>query len=229
LYLLELPRAIFEWLFSIRFIKKYTPQKKANGQPVLVLPGFMTTDRSTKILRKFLRRLGFQTYGWGLGRNLARLEDLDVLSEKLNRIFEETGQKVFLIGWSLGGVYARELAKRNPDKVRRVITMSSPFANLAAPNYATWVYRLFVDRRGIEAVDKDWIESLKTPAPVPTLALYSKSDGIVWWEYCIEKEDDLHKNLEVHGSHIGLGVNKEVLKILADCLLADIFKAEKVA
>ena len=100
---------------------------KGDGHPVLVLPGFMASDSSTSPLRKLLADLGYATFGWGLGRNVRidqrRLREMEQL---LLQIYQETGRKVSLVGWSLGGVFARELAKLQPDAVRQVISLGSP-------------------------------------------------------------------------------------------------------
>ena len=211
LYFLEVPRAIFERIQSNKFLKKYTPEKRADGHPVFVIPGFMASDFSTKPLRKFFDRIGYKTFGWGLGRNLGRIGNLEVLSKKLDAIYQKDNQKITLIGWSLGGVYARELAKKNPNQIRQIITLGSPFSEVTAPNNAMWLFKLI----NPEEIDPDWLAELEKPAPVPTVAIYSETDGIVPWRACIEKvEDELHENVEVHGSHFGLGVNKEVLDIL---------------
>lgn len=190
-----------------------------DGHPVLVLPGFMTTDFSTRPLRRFLNRCGYTSYGWELGRNIASEKFIDELIIKVEAIYLEHKQKVSIIGWSLGGIYARQLAKERTHLVRQVITLGSPFRAVQKPNHAHWMYNILTNGEGIKGVDPDLLADIPLPAPVPTTAIYSKQDGIVPWEVCLEKvEDDIHENIEVVGSHIGLGVNTTVLNIIADRL-----------
>ena len=125
-----------------------------------------------------------------------------------------------IIGWSLGGVFAREIAKRKPKLIRQIITLGSPFNGITMPNNAMWLYELLTDGRGTEDVDPDLLKELPKPAPVPTTAIYSKEDGVVPWETCLEDvEDELHQNIQVRGSHLGLGVNPAVLEIIKDRLM----------
>jgi len=183
--------------------------KNGDGHPVLVLPGFMAT-----------RHLGYTPYGWGAGRNYANEEYLDLLIEKVEDIYLQHRTKVSLIGWSLGGVFAREIAKEKPNLIRQIITLGSPFAGVTKPNNAMWIYEWLTDGRGTDDVDPDLLAGIPNPAPVPTTAIYSKEDGVVPWETCIEqKEDEWHQNIQVRGSHLGLGVNPSVLMIIKDRLI----------
>lgn len=218
LYLTEGFRALKERVQSISFRKEYTPTQLGDGHPVLVIPGFLTNDASCKPLRNFITRIGYTAYPWGLGRNYANVEDLEVLKAKMDTLYQKHGEKMSLIGWSLGGVYARELAKAKPDLVRQVITMGSPFGGLQAPNNANWIYNLLKGKKAQE-LDQAWVATIPSPAPVPTTALYSKKDGIVSYKVCQElKEDATHRNVETQSSHLGMGFNKEILRIIAEVL-----------
>lgn len=219
LFFTEMFRAILE-LFKCRpFVKNYEVKEKGDEHPVLVIPGFMASDRSTKYLRNLLDNVGYQTYGWTLGTNLADLKQLDIIAAQIDQIYAEHGRTVSLIGWSLGGVYARELARERPEKIRQIITLGSPFAGIEAPNNATITFNLIKRLRGYPELDPDFINQLCEPVPVPTTAIYSKEDGIVPWQACMEQqEDDLHQNIEVKGSHLGLGVNTKVLNIIIERL-----------
>jgi len=204
-------RALLEFstFYPYKFLKK---EKSGDGHPVLVLPGFMATDFSTAPLRSFLKQLGYQPYGWGEGRNYANAEYLDHLIEKVEDIFLTHRCKVSIIGWSLGGVFAREIAKRKPNLI-------SPFNGITEPNNAMWLYELLTDGRGTEDVDQDLLKGLPDPAAVPTTAIYTKEDGVVPWKTCLELvEDEIHQNIQVRGSHLGLGVNPAVLEIIKDRL-----------
>ncbi len=188
LLLLEAPRALFEASTLAPALPLLLNAPRGDGHPVLVLPGFIASDVSTRPLRAYLRERGYAPHGWELGRNRGPDPALErLLHERLDQIHREAGRRVSLVGWSLGGVYARELARRRPAAVRQVITLGSPFGPSAVP-------------------------------PVPATAIYSRSDGIVDWESCLERETQRSDNIEVTGSHCGLGVNPLVLFAIADRL-----------
>ncbi len=136
---------------------------------------------------------------------------------RLHDIFERCGRKVSLVGWSLGGIYARELARRRPEYVRQVITLGSPFNASQRANHA---WRLYEQLSG-ETIDsqKELLEKIRASLPMPTTAVYSRSDGIVAWQCCLDDEERAEtENVEVAGSHCGLGHNPMVLYIIADRL-----------
>lgn len=215
----EIGRAFTEYGLSFPFRKFSANDQVGDGHPVLVLPGFMASDRSTIALRNFIEKSGYQAIAWELGRNRGEVEILDLLFLKLEEIYEETGRKISIVGWSLGGVLARQLAKGKPHLVRQVITLGSPFRDIAAPNNASWVYNLISGGKRVVDLDPELLKDLPKPAPVPTTAIYSKEDGVVSWQVCVEaKETAIHQNIQVRGSHIGLGFNAAVLKIIANRL-----------
>ncbi len=192
---------------------------RGDGHGVLVLPGFMATDTSTGLLRRYLRRLGYNVRGWELGRNLGPTERvLDLLPRAVTAFATWTDGPVSIVGWSLGGVYARELARRNPRGVRQVITLGSPFA-LTDPSQsrAGGMYRrqahLHADAGRVPTADQ-----IVQPIPVPSTAVYSRRDGIVAWQACIGPRTDLHDNVEVSCSHLGFGVDAATLWLIADRL-----------
>ncbi|MEM1217582.1 MAG: alpha/beta hydrolase [Bacteroidota bacterium] len=219
LFLTETIRAIWEYFKCRSFLKKFTAEEKGDGHTVLVIPGFMASDTSTKPLRQLLEKSGYRTAGWHLGTNFADLTQLDIIGKQIDQLYQESGQPISLIGWSLGGVYARELARERTDKIRQIITLGSPFAGINEPNNATITFNIIKRLRNYPELDENFIAQLPEPVPVPTTAIYSKEDGIVPWQACMEqKEDDLHQNVEVKGSHLGLGVNIDVLKIILERL-----------
>jgi len=218
----EIGRAFTEYGLSFPFRKFTNKSATGDGHPVLVLPGFMASDKSTKVLRQFIQDNGYNAIAWELGRNRGEVEVLDLLFLKLEEIYEAYGRKISIVGWSLGGVLARQLAKGKPHLVRQVITLGSPFRDISAPNNASWVYNLISGGKRVVDLDPDLLKDLPKPAPVPTTAIYSKEDGVVSWEVCIEeKETVIHQNIQVRGSHIGLGVNASVLKIIENRLQLD--------
>ncbi|MBP6447922.1 MAG: alpha/beta hydrolase [Saprospiraceae bacterium] len=221
MWLLSEPgRALIERSASIPF--EHVTQKKqiGDGHPVMILPGFLSSQSSTKALRKYVANLGYEVFDWGLGRNMGKLEYMELLLERLDEIYIKTGREVSIIGWSLGGVFARQLAKERPNITRQVITLAAPFIGLSEPNNIAWIYSLLNYGKKVKDVNQTLLEDLPRPATVPTTAIYSKSDGVVPWKYCIEPiEDDIHQNIEVRSSHIGMGVNLAVFAVIEDRLL----------
>ena len=191
---------------------------RGDGHPVLVLPGFITTDVSTRPLRAYLRSLGYDAHAWKLGRNIGPRSiggRGEKLTERLREIHEETGRTVSLVGWSLGGVMARELARQAPQHVRQVITLGSPFTG---DPRATNVGDLYEALSGERLDDLRLLERRSRPPPVPSTAIWSKADGVVSWRNCIEPASPTTDNIEVRGSHCGLCVNPAVLFAVADRL-----------
>jgi pimeloyl-ACP methyl ester carboxylesterase len=196
---------------------------RGDGHPVLVLPGWLADDTSTRALRWFLRRLGYHAHGWRLGRNMgAGAEVIARLEDRLADLRARHRRKLSLIGWSLGGVYARELAHRFPADVRQVITLGSPFREMRA----TSVARLYGARRGngattdeTESRDRDELRRrLRMAPPVPCTSFYSRTDGIVAWRSCLDDDGPLRENVEVQSSHCGMGHNPAVLWLVAERL-----------
>jgi len=215
-------RAFFELgtYFPYRFFMKN--EGEGDGHPVLILPGFMSSDLSTIPLRSFIYNAGYKVYGWGEGINYARTDYIDLLIDKVERIYQRHDKPITLIGWSLGGIYARQLAKHNPYIIRQVIVMGSPIKGVKEANNAIWMYELLKKSKLVsDTLDPELLKDFPLPAPVPTTAIYSKEDGVVPWELCLEDEDDWHQNIQVRGSHLGLGVNPLVLQIVADRLKYD--------
>jgi pimeloyl-ACP methyl ester carboxylesterase len=193
LLLAEAPRAVFESLTlrPSRPLLRRAP--RGDGHPVLVLPGFMAGDDSTRAIRRTLSGLGYRAHPWLLGRNLGVQDRLwGQLAERVDGLHQRYGRRLSLVGWSLGGVYAREIAKQMPTHVRQVVTLGSPFGNMA---WAT-----------------------KAPPEQPSTSVFSKTDGIVHWRSCLEPATDHTENIEVPGSHCGLGFNALALYAMADRL-----------
>lgn len=189
---------------------------KADGHPILVLPGFLAGDTSTAPLRFYLSRLGYDVYAWRLGRNLGRRPGVELaMLERLKSIHARTGKKVSLVGWSLGGTFARALALLHPEAVRNVVTLGSPFAkDLRANN--TWQIYEFLSGEKLGGVGPGDLGRLGGDLPVPTTALYSKGDGIVNWQTCMVEPGPRAENVRVFSSHTGFGVNPAALWVVAD-------------
>ena len=192
---------------------------RGDGHAVMVFPGLSANDASTVPLRQYLQSLNYSPWGWEQGFNFGpRAGVLDEARSKLVRTFEATGRKVSLVGWSLGGVYARELAKELPDMVRCVVTLGTPFAGTHKATNAWRVYQL-TSGRNIERESENY--DLPGAPPVPTTSIYSRTDGVVAWQASIQVPDrrnPLTENIEVLASHIGLGVNPSAWWAVADRL-----------
>ncbi|MGH8443436.1 MAG: esterase/lipase family protein [Nevskiaceae bacterium] len=189
---------------------------RGDGHSVLVIPGFGASDLSTRPLRRVLTRLGYDAHGWGLERNLGMDRTLrSAMEERFTQLYRAHG-KLSLIGWSLGGIYVRELARGAPQHVRRVITLGSPINHHPRANNADRMYRWV--NGGDERVDWEAFERRRVPPPVPCTAIYSKSDGIVAWRCAMEDPAPNTENVEVRGSHLGLGVNVQALRVIAERL-----------
>ncbi|MEM7360417.1 MAG: alpha/beta hydrolase [Pseudomonadota bacterium] len=190
---------------------------KSDGHPVLVLPGFMASDVSTAPLRGLLADLGYKTYGWGLGRNIIvdRHREAD-LQQLLRAIHEKHGQKVSVIGWSLGGLFAREIAKVHPECVRTVITLGSPISGQPKHSNVNRLFGFFNRARSAEHTERR--KELNQAPPVPTTSIFSKSDGIVAWEGSLQHDGAELENIRVPASHIGMGANPLVMYVIAERL-----------
>jgi hypothetical protein len=190
-----------------------------DGHPVLVLPGFLAGDGSTALLRGYLNYMNYSTYPWKLGRNRGGVYRMRAqVRERIADIHTRTGRKVSLVGWSLGGIYARDAALAMPDSVRCVITMGSAFARDVTASNVKRIYER-VTGESVSTADPADIEALAGDLPTPATAIYSKTDGIVNWRTCMLRENDRAENIEIMGgSHVGLGFNPAVFWAIADRL-----------
>jgi pimeloyl-ACP methyl ester carboxylesterase len=187
-----------------------------DGHPVLVLPGLMASDQSTALMRRFLDQRGHATHGWGQGRNLGlRPGVLDQAQALLRRLHQADGRKVSLVGWSLGGIFARELAKAEPDRVRCVISLGSPFSGHPR---ATNAWRLYELVSGHDIGPRDLHGPLRQAPPVPTTSIFSRTDGVVAWRCSVEPRLHQAENIEVDASHCGIGAHPAALYAVADRL-----------
>ena len=190
---------------------------RGDGGPVLVFPGFGATDASTLPMRGLLRLLGHDVRGWNLGRNGGDVRALvPHVVELADRVADERGRAVRIVGWSLGGVLAREVARERPELVERIVTMGSPI--VGGPKYTTAapVYR----RRGfdLDAIEAAVAERDRIPIRAPITVIYSKSDGIVTWQACIDRTSPDVEHVEVTATHLGLGFDPRVHRIVAERL-----------
>lgn len=193
---------------------------RGDSHPVLVLPGFTGNDRSTMPLRWWLRSQGYWSHGWQLGANIGPSERIvHGMRDRLDQLTSRHDRKVTLVGWSLGGIYARLLAREAPEQVRQVITLGSPFrmqdGDASAVN-DLWEQLQHLHSDEFKLLTRN--EQDRGPVPVPTTAIYTRTDGVVRWNMCIEAKTETSESIEVYGSHSGLGHNPTVIVAVADRL-----------
>ena len=215
-------RAMFELasFYAARPFMTGLPQ--GDGHAVLTLPGFMATNSSTVPMRGLLRSLGYDAHGWDSGRNVRVNEELiSKLESQLDRLADQSGGKVSLIGWSLGGVLARELAKLQPEKVRLVMSLGSPITDDRAHTNAARLFKFFNGDEP-EKIRDGQFQGLDVAPPVPTTSVLTKTDGIVHWRGSVQDPAKTNgypsENIRVFASHCGLGVNPSVMIAIADRL-----------
>ena len=198
-------------------LKRFLPQ--GDNHPVLVLPGFLVSSFSTKPLRKFIQDLGYRAHRWKLGYNMGYSQGLHRgMRERVSELVNRYDSKISLVGWSLGGIYARQLAREMPDIVRQVITLGSPFRGDPESSNAQHIYQLFA-ATSYEDIPRTFLDAMSVAPPVPTTALYTRSDGVVAWQSTVELSgrDDV-ENIHVGGAHLGMGFNPRALIAIADRL-----------
>jgi len=207
------------WL-ALRSRRLTSELPRGDGHAVLVVPGFGASDIATAPLRGLLKKLGYAAYGWELGTNLGMRPTIkQTMGLQLHKLAERHGP-VSLIGWSLGGVYVREMARHAPDQVRRVITLGSPINVRPDANNLMPVFQLINRGKAIK-VDMTGFRKRIAPPPVPCTAIYTRSDGIVAWPCCREPEAANTDNVEVRGSHLGLVYNPSAIRAIAQRLAID--------
>lgn len=194
---------------------------RGDGHPVMVLPGFATNDQMTVLLRQYLALLGYQVFPWDLGWNLDQHtvgQNGEHVAQRIEEIAAETGMAVSLVGWSLGGVIAREAARRDHGGLRQVIALGSPFTGNPRATSLSTLYELLTGNKVASQETRDRYSSGHKPLAVPSSAIFSKSDGITAWENCVSEVDAITENIEVHSSHFGFVANPAVFYAVADRL-----------
>jgi len=202
-------------------LAKSDDAKPGNGHPVVIFPGLGGHGGTVSTLRERCRALGYDAFDWGQGFNTGPQGNLDtwlntLKSHVVDRLAGHT-QPATLIGWSLGGLYAREIGKLMAPRIRQVITMGTPFNAEADHTNVGWLFRLLSGSSA--AMDPALSRRLRTPPPLRTTSIYSRSDGVVAWQTCRhDKPSRLVHDIEVDSSHIGMGWNRDVLAAVTDRL-----------
>jgi pimeloyl-ACP methyl ester carboxylesterase len=209
---LRLPVDALRWLPSWLATGPRTADRPCT---VILLPGFGAGPASMRVMEAFLRRRGHHARDWGLGRNTGEAMQLRArLRDVIAQTVQRSGEPVVLVGWSLGGYIAREYAREHPDEIRRVVTLGSPV--VGGPRYtatAEW-YRL--QGHDLDEIERAVANRYATPLRVPVSAIYSKRDGIVAWQACIDRWSPDVRHLEVSETHVGLGFAPGVLALVAN-------------
>jgi pimeloyl-ACP methyl ester carboxylesterase len=195
-----------------------------DGHPVLILPGFMTTDTFTAPLRQRIEEKGYKAFTWDNGLNTGFDETTaQHLKKRLREVYEANGkQKVSLVGHSLGGIYARELAREFPHMVRGVVTLGTPFGTMDDPAGGTSaaLSRIYdvLNPNSVHKGHDDIGARCLTPPPVPTTSVYTQGDGVINWKSAINPKTDESENIEVYGSHLGMTANSITIAVVLDRL-----------
>jgi len=213
-------RSALEWVTMFGLYPFIPKHKASKNKPVLLMPPYLGNDLSTTFMRNYLKSVGFITYKWDLGVNMINSKSLPKLIEKLDDIYDKHQEKVSLVGWSGGGIFAKIIANRHPDKVEQLITIGSPVWGVK--NMKTPVVRSLEFLRGKKLRERNakFIKELEEIPEVPITCIYTKTDGLLPWKHCMEAETlrkDI-KNIEVFGSHCGMGANASVLLTVANSL-----------
>ena len=209
-------RAFWEHYATLLMRPVWRISARGDGHPVLVLPGLAAGDATTALMRRFLNSRGFAPIGWGQGLNLGLRDGvLERAHDTLRELYCEHGRKVSIIGWSLGGLYARELAKQSPELVRLVISLGSPFTGHPRETNA---WRLYEFASGHRIDLHDFHGPLRAAPPVPTTSIWSPTDGVVSWRCSVEIRREMAENIVVQSSHLGLVAHPAALYAIADRL-----------
>ena len=193
---------------------------EGDGHPVIVYPGLGAGALTTAQLRNHLASCNFQVHDWDRGVNTGPDGVLDAwlpcLVERVAELHARHGRRVSLVGWSLGGVYAREIAKRCPECVRQVVTLATPHRAIDDGNHAGTLYRLLGGNT--TQLTPEVLARVGQRPPVPVTSIYSESDGVVCWQGCLEEPAADAENVAVDASHLGMPTHPDVLGIVADRL-----------
>lgn len=209
------------WEFAAHKLAPNRTVARGDGRPVVIFPGMASNSRAVAPLREYCESIGYIALDWGRGFNTGPRGDVDAwlaeLAHETQARLAQFDAKATLIGWSLGGLYARELAKLMPAQVGQVITIGTPFNAEADHTNVGWLYQLLNGHRA--APDGALSGRLRRAPHVPTTSIYSRSDGVVAWQTCTHDAPSARaQDIEVRSSHLGMGWNRAVLRVVGECL-----------
>jgi hypothetical protein len=211
-------------------VDRLPAQELGHGRPVLVLPGFGATDRATGRLRDHLERRGWTTYGWEVGSNHGFTDEvLDGVLRRFDEVYagpdERDRRPVDVVGWSFGGLLARWVAHQRPARVRSVVTLGSPWRPEGERTRTTPLFERARRTHGLSDRAEKVLDELRAPLPVPTTAIWSRTDGVVGWRGCVVEESETAHNVAVPSSHLGMASNPFALAALTKALATALVKA----
>lgn len=210
LLVLELPKALLG-------VPRLLLSPHGSGEPVLVVPGFATDDGATALLRGALASRGWDVHGWGLGRNGGQVGSLlPRLVARVEELAARAGRPVRLVGWSLGGYLAREVARERPPAVDRVVTLGAPV--VGGPKYTQTAHSYRARGHDLDAIERAVAARSARPLEVPVTAIYSRLDGVVAWPACVDSTSRDVANIEVCATHLGLVLSADVAALVAERL-----------
>lgn len=186
--------------------------------PVAVFPGFAAGDLSTFVLRRHLHRAGYRVHRWRLGLNRGDVPTLiPKLISRTESLFDRYREQVALVGWSLGGVLAREVARERPDLVRCIVTLGSPV--VGGPKYtrSAGFYERVLNK-DLDEIERVVDERNQIPIRVPITAIYSRRDAVVQWKACIDHYNEHCRHIEVDATHLSLGFDPKILRLVSDVI-----------
>lgn len=189
------------------------------GHNVLVIPGLMTSDPSTTLLRHTLHLCRYRPHGWRQGLNIGPTRRImSGIDDQIHRLTDAEGGPVSVVGWSLGGLLAQDLAQRLPDHVERVVTLGSPVGLIdQSQSSVAALYRIFTPLHMPEYETEKWLARDRAITQ-PFTSIHSKSDGIVHWRASLIEEGPRAENVEIRGSHCGLGANAAAARVVLNRL-----------
>jgi pimeloyl-ACP methyl ester carboxylesterase len=197
-----------------------TRARATRPRTVLLLPGFGASHWSLLVMRAFLRSIGHQANDWGLGRNTGQVpEPLEALQARVETLRRQARRRVVPVGWSLGGYLARETARNHPQWVRKVITLGSPV--FGGPRFTAMAGWYRAKGHDLDRLERKMAERFRKPLRIPVAAIYSKQDGVVAWQACIDHWSPKVRHIEVQETHIGMVYAPRVLAIVAGELEKD--------
>jgi pimeloyl-ACP methyl ester carboxylesterase len=220
LTLLEAPRALAEYVSFAAVTRLLAAGREGHGRPVLVLPGLLADDRSTRPLRRLLNSAGYTAYPWRLGTNIGPTRRIiNGMDAVLGEITDVHGEPASVIGWSLGGMLGHDLVSRHPGAVDRLITLGSPLYG-TDPSQSRG--SLFYDEYAAAHLPEYSRDSWRPPGAlsIPATSIFSKTDGVVRWHTCLHPPGPLTENIEVYSSHCGLGCHPAAGYAILDRLAA---------
>ena len=212
-------RAPLDWATLLLRAPQLLSAPRGDGRPVMLLPGYGTDESSMRPLGRYLAYLGYDVHDWGIGRNRGKVNHYtEVVGERVQALHDRLSNgPLTLIGWSLGGVIARETARLFPSFVREVITLGTPV--IGGPKYTAAAERFAAaENLDLDAFEIEVHERNSIGISQPITSIYSKTDGVVGWQASVDTYNDHARNIEVSSSHFGLGANGRVWRLIADIL-----------